>query len=696
MVRSSSYRLFFMLYLALLISVCASAGEIPWRVTEIIPGGRIDAIAYAGNNVVICGTRNPTPGWIFYSTDNGFTWQKGQHLNATEPLTGITCIASAKDGLCFAINESSELFRSNDYGKTWIRIRKISSNPRLHNQKYSQALSYGLCITKQGTLLISDTNENGGYVFRSTDNGETFAAIGPVSSAALYRFEPVRNGIIVNGWSGCIYKSEDDGQSWKLWSRMDTTTALYATEYIRPGTIVQASEKGDVYQSRDDGTSGSSVLLGNPGNGAAADDFVYLGYRTLVYTTYTRDKKVFISYDEGKSWIDDGPVPTGAKGDWLDHVITIEQEDSVIAIGGTCKGFIARAAFARADLFAKTSDPGKDKIPAALKRDLGKGLLGALYDAKELDEPEDVLIDGNFAYVPCRGSNNLAVIDISDPRKPVLASSFRDPELIDAMGVSKYGKYVYIASFSNRTCIVVDASDPKKLKKLYSFVVGPGGPGAGQLRKVVYHDRYLYLTRDDESRLYIADARNLARPKVISSVTTGNDGVFAVLVKGNYAYTGGCFPADGPAGRSIRVVNISDKKNPKLLTSLIDSVRYGCICNFQARGNKYLVNVGWLSNSLSVLDISNPASPVEVGYLKSDLIGNPNRVVVMGNKAYTINSTYNSLARIDISSPEKLVIDYIVPSWKLKKGYGIAARDGLVYMAGRDSRCFVIVDPSMY
>ncbi|MCO5240739.1 MAG: hypothetical protein M9904_11870 [Chitinophagaceae bacterium] len=56
-----------------------------------------------------------------------------------------------------------------------------------------------------------------------------------------------------------------------------------------------------------------------------------------------------------------------------------------------------------------------------------------MYDAKELDEPEDVLIDGNFAYVPCRGSNNLAVIDISDPRKPVLASSFRDPELIDAM-----------------------------------------------------------------------------------------------------------------------------------------------------------------------------------------------------------------------------------------------------------------------
>src|SRR5690606_21816447 len=140
------------------------------------------------------------------------------------------------------------------------------------------------------------------------------------------------------------------GQTWKLFSKMDTTTALYATEYIRPGTIVQASEKGDVYQA---GENGRSVRLNNPGNGAAADDFVYLGYHTLIYTTYTGEKKLFISYDDGKTWNDEGPVPTGASGDWLDHVIALEQEDSVIAIGGTNKGFIVRAAFARADLFAK-------------------------------------------------------------------------------------------------------------------------------------------------------------------------------------------------------------------------------------------------------------------------------------------------------------------------------------------------------
>jgi len=353
MKRSTAYIRRGTLFLSFLLLFARSSfsAEIPWTVKELISGGRIDAIAYAGKHVVICGTRNPNPGWIFYSTDDGVTWQKGQHLDSQESLTGVTCIACAKNGVCFAINESSELFRSMDYGKTWARLCKISYGSRLDNR----ALSYGLCITKQGTLLISDTNKDGGYVFRSTDQGTTFAKIGPVSPQALYRFDQVRNGIVVNGWAGSVYKSEDDGQNWQLWAKMDST-ALYATEYILPETIVQASESGYVYKSNID-KKGESIRLNKPGG--AADDFVYLGYHTLIYATYTGTRSVFISYDEGKTWTDDGPVPTGAPGDWLDHVISLELEDSVIAIGGTHKGFIVRASYARSDLYARTFDPKK-------------------------------------------------------------------------------------------------------------------------------------------------------------------------------------------------------------------------------------------------------------------------------------------------------------------------------------------------
>ncbi len=659
----------------------AYSNEIPWKVKEIIPGGRIDAIAYAGNGVVIVGTRGLNPGWIFYSGDNGVTWEKVQHLNSSEKRTGVTCVACAKNGNFFAINESSELYRSTDYGKSWTRLGKVSK--RASNG--GKALSYGLCITKQGTILISDTDSTGGSVYRSTDQGASFMKVGRVSPKALYRFEQVRNGIIVNGWEGAIYKSEDDGMSWQLWSKMDST-ALYATEYMRPESIVQASESGNVYEANQE-VKGHFSLLGKPG--AAADDFVYVGYHTLIYTTYTGSKSVFITYDGGKTWNDDGPVPTGAAGDWLDHVISLELQDSVIAIGGTNKGFIVRAAFARSALYGKTFDGQKYVYSGAPEKDLAKGVIGSLYDAKELDEPEDVVLDGKLAYVPCRGSNNLAVVDIADPRKPFLRSSFRDPELIDAMGVAVNGKYVYVVSFTNHKCLVLDASDPKNLKKVFAFTVGGEGATNDRLRKVVYQDGYLYLTHSSEGRLYIADAHDPARPAIISSIATG-DGAFAVFVRGNYAYVGGCFP-----GRSLKVIDIADKRDPRLLATLADSARFGCTCSFQTIGDK-LVSIAYSSNSLAVFDLSDPARPVEQGFLQSNLLYGPNRLSIMGNKAYVINSVNDCFVQIDLGSPSHPAIDYVAPSWMLKKVYGMTGRDGLLYMAGRDSRFFLVVDPARY
>jgi photosystem II stability/assembly factor-like uncharacterized protein len=659
----------------------AFSGEIPWKATEIIPGGRIDAIAYAGNKVVIAGTRGANPGWMFYSTDNGVSWQKAQQLPATGDRTGVTCVACAKNGLCFAINESSELFRSPDYGKTWTRICKVSQGAKYKGY----ALSYGLCITKQGTLLISDTDPGGGSVYRSTNEGVSFSKVGPISPKPIYRFDMVRDGVIVNGWEGCIYKTIDDGQRWERWSKMDTG-ALFATEFMRPETIVQASESGFIYQQDQDHKDQFKQVT-KPGG--AADDFVYIGYGTLIYSTYTGSKSIFISYDKGKTFIDDGPPPTHTAGDWLDHVISIELADSVIAIGGTNKGFIVRAAFARSALYARTFDSTKYAYQPALKKNLERGLVGALYDPKELDEPEDVLIDGNFAYVPCRVGDNLAVIDISNPRAPVIASSFRDPELIDAMGVAKHGNYIYLTSYSNHTCLVLDAKDPRHLTKLFSFVVGGEGRSADRLRKVVYQDGYLYLTHSSEGKLYIADAHEPARPQIVSSIETG-DGAFAVFVKDDYAYVGGCFP-----GSSVKVINIADKKKPTLITTLADSARYGCTCSFQS-GRDNLVAVAYSSNSLTVFDISNPAAPVEKGFLQSDQINGTNRLTLIGKKAYIINSVNDCFVEVDLSSPQKPVLDYVVPSWKLKKVYGMTAKDGLLYMAGRDSRYFLVVDPKKY
>jgi hypothetical protein len=51
-------------------------------------------------------------------------------------------------------------------------------------------------------------------------------------------------------------------------------------------------------------------------------------------------QSVFISYNKGNSWMDDGVVPTQKSADRLDHVIRVEKRYSVLILGGTNKGYI--------------------------------------------------------------------------------------------------------------------------------------------------------------------------------------------------------------------------------------------------------------------------------------------------------------------------------------------------------------------
>lgn len=44
--------------------------QIPWKVKELVPGGRFDAIVSPGGGRVIAGTREPSPGIIFKSEDH--------------------------------------------------------------------------------------------------------------------------------------------------------------------------------------------------------------------------------------------------------------------------------------------------------------------------------------------------------------------------------------------------------------------------------------------------------------------------------------------------------------------------------------------------------------------------------------------------------------------------------------------------
>jgi len=323
--------------LFLLISGCATlSNPVPearkWQVHPVIPGGRIDAIADLGEGVVIAGSRNPKPGHIFRSTNCGETWTDLGNLLGEELHTGsVTCVASAGGGVAYLLTGDAHVWKSVDWGVTWSPLGQVSNMPRHEGFHHS----YSMTLLPSGTVLVSNTNPTGGHVFRSEDGGASWHDLGPISTMALYRFEKVKDGVLLNGWAGRVYKSTDDGKTWTDLGQL-SEKALYATEYLDKGIALQGGEDGRLFRSTDNGETWLEVAQFPD----SADDFVHVGEGVVIYTTYTVEKNLYLSKDYGQTWEFIGPVPSGAEGDTWDHVVPVRCGKKMIAVGGTSQGRI--------------------------------------------------------------------------------------------------------------------------------------------------------------------------------------------------------------------------------------------------------------------------------------------------------------------------------------------------------------------
>lgn len=330
--------------LAIALAVGASlagAAEVPtnsdslkWDSRIVLEGGRIDAVAWLGEGVVVAGSRLPNPGRVFRSTDFGNTWHESKLDPAsTNGGPAITCIASDQSRNAYLLTSAAHVWKSTDRGVSW---RDLGIIPKVEGV-YSEVQSYGLIVLRSGTVLASDTNHAGGHIHRSTDGGETWEDCGKISSDKLYRLEQTRTGVLVNGWAGRIFQSLDDGRSWSDCGRL-SNTPLYATVALDGGIVLQASEAGEIFRSTDDGLN----WVKTADIGDAADDFVDLGKGSVLLSTYLGKKELYLSRDSGLTWTAVGPVRTTVAGDVLDHAIHAVDNTDRWGIGTSVAGGIVR------------------------------------------------------------------------------------------------------------------------------------------------------------------------------------------------------------------------------------------------------------------------------------------------------------------------------------------------------------------
>src|SRR4030042_1122324 len=303
--------------------------------------------------------------------------------------------------------------------------------------------------------------------------------------------------------------------------------------------------------------------------------------------------------------------------------------------------------------------------------------------ASNLISPTTVKVVGKYAYVIAWGSDALSVFDISDPTNPVETSFLKDgvgAECIDGpFALDVLGRYAYIAADSEDSLAIIDISDPTNLKEVGCILDDSKGVVATALNatsKIFISGKYAYITSMADDALSIFDISDPTNPYEVGYIQDNNQGGTAncldlphgLYVSGRYAYTGTRFD------HGLSIIDVYDPTNPIEVGCIQDSSQTGGTANAMISTNGVYVSGKYAyvasgayswdvytddSDALSIIDISDPANPIQVGYIQDDAEGGTAtalagafEVFVSGKYAYVVSYEDDSLSIIQLPSAE--------------------------------------------
>lgn len=240
-----------------------------------------------------------------------------------------------------------------------------------------------------------------------------------------------------------------------------------------------------------------------------------------------------------------------------------------------------------------------------------------------------VAVEGDHAYV---GSGTwLMVVDITDPASPTRVGAIELPDF--PMGIAASGGLAFVAN-GDAGLRVIDVSTP-------SSPVEVGGlPGAAFLG-VAAVASYAYVGTSTE--LLVVDVSNPASPAQVGACTLPSP-THRMAAQGTTAYV-----TAGEAG--LRIIDVSNSTSPVELGSWNDP-QWG-VRGVSASGsfayvtlNPSLFNPEQPFGRMTVIDVSIPSSPIEVGWQN---MWDPGEIVALGSVA-CVGARWD-LHIVDVSTP---------------------------------------------
>lgn len=269
--------------------------------------------------------------------------------------------------------------------------------------------------------------------------------------------------------------------------------------------------------------------------------------------------------------------------------------------------------------FVPIYDPGKRRGQAPTGTMIGNGsptftLVGFASYGATLGNTRCVAKDGDYCYVTnasaAASTNDLYVIDVSDPEAPALVGTLDHADLAGSHCVTVDDGFAYVAANTADRLVVVDVSTPSAPSHVASVANATSLSAPTWVAKI---GNYAYVLNGFNS-LYttVVDVSTPASPTVVGSVNTNVGNNRSVLASdGSY-----CYSAHNGTNGPFSVTDVTTPTAPTVVGTIsASSVTNGGAVLYPGSGDYVYLDRGSEGgfHALVVIDVSTPASPVVAG-----------------------------------------------------------------------------------
>ncbi len=278
-------------------------------------------------------------------------------------------------------------------------------------------------------------------------------------------------------------------------------------------------------------------------------------------------------------------------------------------------------------------------------------------NGEKLPRYNGIYISGKYVYA-ISGNGSLYVFDISTPSAPMAVGALNDAILFnndEMQGIYVSGNYVYAVAGRSEALTVIDVSDPKKPTIASSLPLADPrdtswAAKANWPSAVFVSNGYAYITNEQVNggiwKILAIDISNPKSPSITGRYYC-NAARGQIYVSGKYAYIAG----DG----NFEIIDVSNPASMQDAGSIHDKRL--------ERANGVIVSGKYAyvgtDAGLAILSISNPSAPEIVASISDPKLEGGQNPYVSGQYVYLPSPDANNLAIIDLKGESIFIPIYI-------------------------------------